>query len=126
MSLATQLAADLAALQASDFGGMVSIQITDGTTTTTVTGWWREADPDEEQQEKGLVQVRRATAWVRVADLPTAPARTASWALGSEPTVLYNHNEPLRNDGHGLWQAILAHKTVIEHTPLRRRRGLEA
>lgn len=124
-TLDAQITGDLTRLQGSAFGGMVGIVVNDGSTSTTVQGWWREIDAGEEIQERGIVQVRRAMAWVRTADLAD-PGRYAKWALESDAATVFDRNEPPRDDGYGLWVMNLARKATVELSLARHRRGMEA
>lgn len=117
MTIEEQIAADIANLSASGFGGMVSITVTDGATVSNLKGWWKEDDPTEDQDERGRRRVRRATAWLRLADLAAIGVDT-TFALASEPAAIFERDVCRRDPIAGLWVA-----NLVERTPLNVRVG---
>lgn len=116
-TLAEQIAADITSLRSSGFGGTVPITVTDGAAVTHLSGWWREQDPTEDQDDRGRRRQRRATAWLRLIDLSTIGVAT-TFVLDSEPSAIFERDVCRRNPIAGLWVV-----NLIEHTPLTVRVG---
>lgn len=117
-TIESQIASDIADLSASGFGGMVAITATNGSTITSLRGWWNETDAAEELEARGSRRVRRATAWVRIADLATIGVDT-TFVQDSEPAAVFEMDvSPRRDPIAGLWVV-----NLVERTPLTVRVG---